>query len=898
MFYNKSKKEVLQTLNSNEKLGLTTKESTERLAKNGKNILESSEKKSMIKAFFNQFKDFMIYILIIAAIISGFLGEITDAAIIILVILLNAVIGVIQEAKAEHSLEALKQLSTPKALVKRDGTLSEISSEDIVIGDIVILDAGRYVPCDIRLLEDVNLKIDESALTGESEPVTKDSSLALDNENVPLGDRRNMAFMSTLVTYGRGVGIATSTGMNTEIGHIAEMIKENTDSTTPLQKKLAELGKFLGFAAIGICILIFIIGLFQKRPFLEIFMTSISLAVAAIPEGLPAIVTIVLALGVTKMSKENAIVKKLPAVETLGSVNIICSDKTGTLTQNKMTVTKFYCNEIYDTADKLDINDTVSKLLLEGNILCNDATFTDDTKTGDPTEIALLEIGYKYNIIKDELSILHPRVEEIPFDSDRKLMTTVNKYNDVYYSFTKGAIDNLLKICNKVLIKNTEVDLTDNLKETILNKATSMSSDALRVLGLAFKKIKSSNMTISTLESDLIFIGMVGMIDPPRTEVKDSINTATLAGIKTIMITGDHKDTAFAIGKDLGIADSINEAISGSELDKISDSELNKNIDNYRIFARVSPEHKVKIVKAFKSNGNIVSMTGDGVNDAPSLKAADIGVAMGITGTDVSKGAADIILLDDNFSTIVEAVKKGRSIFKNIKKSIIFLISCNLGEIVTILISILFNLPTPLRPIHLLWVNLITDSLPALSLGIDEEETDIMNEPPRNPNDSLFTGSITNLILNGILIGLLSISAFILGGAIHSNEIAYSLQHFDISGVILGFNHLNNTGNIYYPQTMAFIVLSVSQLVHSLNLRSDKKSIFQVGIFSNKYLILSIILGIVIQDIVTMVPFLASIFKVINLTSKDWLLVITLSITPLILNEIVKIFKRNKKRMR
>ena len=898
MFYNKSKKEVLQTLNSNEKLGLTTKESTERLAKNGKNILESSEKKSMIKAFFNQFKDFMIYILIIAAIISGFLGEITDAAIIILVILLNAVIGVIQEAKAEHSLEALKQLSTPKALVKRDGTLFEISSEDIVIGDIVILDAGRYVPCDIRLLEDVNLKIDESALTGESEPVTKDSSLVLDNENVPLGDRRNMAFMSTLVTYGRGVGIATSTGMNTEIGHIAEMIKENTDSTTPLQKKLAELGKFLGFAAIGICILIFIIGLFQKRPFLEIFMTSISLAVAAIPEGLPAIVTIVLALGVTKMSKENAIVKKLPAVETLGSVNIICSDKTGTLTQNKMTVTKFYCNEIYDTADKLDINDTVSKLLLEGNILCNDATFTDDTKTGDPTEIALLEIGYKYNIIKDELSILHPRVEEIPFDSDRKLMTTVNKYNDVYYSFTKGAIDNLLKICNKVLIKNTEVDLTDNLKETILNKATSMSSDALRVLGLAFKKIKSSNMTISTLESDLIFIGMVGMIDPPRTEVKDSINTATLAGIKTIMITGDHKDTAFAIGKDLGIADSINEAISGSELDKISDSELNKNIDNYRIFARVSPEHKVKIVKAFKSNGNIVSMTGDGVNDAPSLKAADIGVAMGITGTDVSKGAADIILLDDNFSTIVEAVKKGRSIFKNIKKSIIFLISCNLGEIVTILISILFNLPTPLRPIHLLWVNLITDSLPALSLGIDEEETDIMNEPPRNPNDSLFTGSITNLILNGILIGLLSISAFILGGAIHSNEIAYSLQHFDISGVILGFNHLNNTGNIYYPQTMAFIVLSVSQLVHSLNLRSDKKSIFQVGIFSNKYLILSIILGIVIQDIVTMVPFLASIFKVINLTSKDWLLVITLSITPLILNEIVKIFKRNKKRMR
>lgn len=894
MFYNKSKNEVLQTLASNEKLGLSKEESLKRLDKYGKNVLESSEKKSMIKAFLYQFKDFMIYILIAAAIISGFLGEITDAIIIILVILLNAIIGVIQESKAEQSLEALKELSTPKALVKRDGTISEISSDDIVIGDIIILDAGRYVPCDIRLLEDVNLKIDESALTGESEPVTKDSSLILDSEDVPLGDRRNMAFMSTLVTYGRGIGVATSTGMDTEIGHIAKMIKENTDSTTPLQKKLAELGKFLGFAAIGICILIFVIGIFQKRPFLEIFMTSISLAVAAIPEGLPAIVTIVLALGVTKMSKENAIVKKLPAVETLGSVNIICSDKTGTLTENKMTVTKFYCNEIYDRIDKLDIEDATSKLLVEGNMLCNDATFSENTKTGDPTEIALLEIGYKNNITKDELSVAYPRIEEIPFDSDRKLMTTVNKYGESYYSFTKGAIDNLLKICNKVLIRDTEVTLTENIKKDILEKAALMSSDALRVLGLAFKPLQSSNVVISTLESNLVFIGMFGMIDPPRIEVKDAINTATLAGIKTIMITGDHKDTAFAIGKDLGIATSINEAISGSELDKISEENFKNNINKYRIFARVSPEHKVKIVKAFKSNGNIVSMTGDGVNDAPSLKAADIGVAMGITGTDVSKGAADIILLDDNFSTIVEAVKKGRSIFKNIKKSIIFLISCNLGEIVTILISILFNLPTPLRAIHLLWVNLITDSLPALSLGIDKEEPDIMNEPPRNPNDSLFKGSVVNLTLNGILIGLLSISAFILGGAIHSNEIAHSLQHFDISGVISGFDNLNNTSNIYYPQTMAFIVLSVSQLVHSFDLRSDKKSIFQIGFFSNKYLIFSLLIGVLIQVIITIIPFLASTFKVVNLTMEDWLLVTIFSITPLIINEIVKLFKRNK----
>ncbi|WP_294360161.1 cation-translocating P-type ATPase, partial [uncultured Clostridium sp.] len=604
--------------------------------------------------------------------------------------------------------------------------------------------------------------------------------------------------------------------------------------------------------------------------------------------------TIVLALGVTKMSKENAIVKKLPAVETLGSVNIICSDKTGTLTENKMTVTKFYCNEIYDRIDKLDIEDATSKLLVEGNMLCNDATFSENTKTGDPTEIALLEIGYKNNITKDELSVAYPRIEEIPFDSDRKLMTTVNKYGESYYSFTKGAIDNLLKICNKVLIRDTEVTLTENIKRDILEKAALMSSDALRVLGLAFKPLQSYNVVISTLESNLVFIGMFGMIDPPRIEVKDAINTATLAGIKTIMITGDHKDTAFAIGKDLGIATSINEAISGSELDKISEENFKNNINKYRIFARVSPEHKVKIVKAFKSNGNIVSMTGDGVNDAPSLKAADIGVAMGITGTDVSKGAADIILLDDNFSTIVEAVKKGRSIFKNIKKSIIFLISCNLGEIVTILISILFNLPTPLRAIHLLWVNLITDSLPALSLGIDKEEPDIMNEPPRNPNDSLFKGSVVNLTLNGILIGLLSISAFILGGAIHSNEIAHSLQHFDISGVISGFDNLNNTSNIYYPQTMAFIVLSVSQLVHSFDLRSDKKSIFQIGFFSNKYLIFSLLIGVLIQVIITIIPFLASTFKVVNLTMEDWLLVTIFSITPLIINEIVKLFKRNK----
>ncbi|HJF36091.1 MAG TPA: HAD-IC family P-type ATPase, partial [Clostridium perfringens] len=712
MWYKKSKNEILQELDVDEKNGLSSTEALRRLEKYGKNKLETKKKKTLFKQFLSQLKDVMIYILIIAAIISAFLGEISDALIILLVIIINAVIGVIQESKAEKALDALKELSTPKALVKRDGSLKEILSEDIVPGDIVIIDAGRYIPGDLRLIDTANLKIEESAFTGESVPSEKDASFLPDKE-IPIGDQNNMAFMSTLATYGRGVGVVVGTGMNTEIGKIAKMIEQEENDETPLQKKLSELGKILGFLAVGICILIFIISFFQGRDLLEMFLTSISLAVAAIPEGLPAIVAIVLALGVQRMVKKNAIIRKLPAVETLGSVSIICSDKTGTLTQNKMTVTTVYTNDSYIKESEFNLNDNESKLLVDCMVLCNDATYSEKSQTGDPTEIALLESPFKLNILKEKLEKEFKRIDEIPFDSDRKLMTTVNLVDDKKARvFTKGALDSILSICNKISINGKLLDFTKEYKAKVLENSNIMSDKALRVLAFAYKDISKENIVLDSLEKDLVFIGMVGMIDPPRLEVKDSIKLCKSAGITPVMITGDHKNTAFAIANELGIAEDISQAITGHEIDKFKEEEFNEKIINYRVFARVSPEHKVKIVKAFKSHGNIVSMTGDGVNDAPSLKAADIGVAMGITGTDVSKGASDMILTDDNFSTIVSAVEEGRKIYLNIKKSIVFLLSCNLGEILTLFTAILLNWNSPLQPIHILWVNLITDSFP------------------------------------------------------------------------------------------------------------------------------------------------------------------------------------------
>ena len=868
MWYKKSKNEILQELDVDEKNGLSSTEALIRLEKYGKNKLETKKKKTLFKQFLSQLKDVMIYILIIAAIISAFLGEISDALIILLVIIINAVIGVIQESKAEKALDALKELSTPKALVKRDGSLKEILSEDIIPGDIVIIDAGRYIPGDLRLIDTANLKIEESAFTGESVPSEKDASFLPDKE-IPIGDQNNMAFMSTLATYGRGVGVVVGTGMNTEIGKIAKMIEQEENDETPLQKKLSELGKILGFLAVGICILIFIISFFQGRDLLEMFLTSISLAVAAIPEGLPAIVAIVLALGVQRMVKKNAIIRKLPAVETLGSVSIICSDKTGTLTQNKMTVTTVYTNDSYIKESEFNLNDNESKLLVDCMVLCNDATYSEKSQTGDPTEIALLESPFKLNILKEKLEKEFKRIDEIPFDSDRKLMTTVNLVDDKKARvFTKGALDSILSICNKISVNGKLVDFSKEYKAKVLENSNIMSDKALRVLAFAYKDISKENIVLDSLEKDLVFIGMVGMIDPPRLEVKDSIKLCKSAGITPVMITGDYKNTAFAIANELGIAEDISQAITGHEIDKFKEEEFNEKIINYRVFARVSPEHKVKIVKAFKSHGNIVSMTGDGVNDAPSLKAADIGVAMGITGTDVSKGASDMILTDDNFSTIVSAVEEGRKIYLNIKKSIVFLLSCNLGEILTLFTAILLNWNSPLQPIHILWVNLITDSFPALSLGVDKTKEDVMNNPPRNPKESIFVKSDkVQLIINGVLIGGITLFAFKLGERLYADSLIHA-------------------------QTMAFVVLSVSQLFLSLSLRSNTKSAFSLGLFSNKDLVYSILLGIFLPVILISISFIANIFKVTPLLLYDWIVVTLVSLIPFAINEILKLFRK------
>ncbi|MCY6371904.1 calcium-translocating P-type ATPase, PMCA-type [Clostridium ganghwense] len=870
MFYSKNIQDTLKDLNSDPLKGLSSEELEKRKKKFGDNKLASQKKQTLLQLFIAQINDVLIYILVAAAVISALVGETSDAIIIAVVIVLNAVIGIIQESKAEHSLEALKTLSTPKAIVKRDGELTEISSEDIVPGDIIIIDAGRYIPCDLRLIETANLKIEESALTGESVPVDKSSSLILEDKNIPLGDQKNMAFMSTLVSHGRGVGVAVATGMNTEIGKVASLLKESKKELTPLQKKLEQLGKILGIGALGVCAIIFIIGLLQKRDLFEMFLTAISLAVAAVPEGLPAIVTIVLALGVQRMIKENAIIRKLPAVETLGSVNIVCSDKTGTLTQNKMTVTKFFADKFLGNIEKLDINNLTHKLLIENLILCNDATYSENNKTGDPTEIALLDAGIKFNLFKDELEKIHSRINEVPFDSDRKLMTTVNKYNDEFYVMTKGAVDNLIKICDNIYLNGKVVPLTQEIKTSFLDAAASMSKEALRVLGAAYKKVSNAHVEIDNLENNLTLIGLVGMIDPPRLEVKDSIAECKKAGISTVMITGDHKATAFAIAKSLDITQDENETISGVDLDGISQEELNKKIDNLKVFARVSPEHKVKIVKAFKSKGNIVSMTGDGVNDAPSLKIADIGVAMGITGTDVAKGASDMILTDDNFSTIVSAIEEGRNIYNNIKKSILFLLSCNLGELIAIFIAILLGWSSPLRSIHILWINLVTDSLPALALGIDPKDKSVMDEKPRSPKENIFTGSVMYLALNALLIGALTLIAFQIGMTKYS-------------------------GSLMHAQTMAFMVMSISELVHSLNMRSKDKSIFKIGFFTNRALVISILLGILLQNIILFIPALRNVFKVYFLNAYDWMWIIILSLMPLLFNEISKLIKKKEK---
>lgn len=881
MWFSKSREEVLKEFDVDYYIGLSKHEVENRVEKYGENKLKGKPKKSVFILFLSQLQDMLIYVLLGATAITIAIGEYVDAIIILSVVILNALIGVFQEFKAEKAIEALQKMTTPKALVRRDGEVKEINSTELVPGDIIIIDAGRYIPADIRLLESANLQIEESALTGESVPTDKNAKDIHADPKTPLGDMSNMAFMSTLATYGRGEGVVVATAMDTEIGKIAKILDQDENEMTPLQKRLDELGKILGYLAIGICALIFIIALFQKRDLFEMFLTAISLAVAAIPEGLAAIVAIVLALGVTKMSKINAIVKKLPAVETLGCVNIICSDKTGTLTQNKMTVVKTYTlnnfNEIPHKKDNHTLdNDTLE--LIRSFVLCSDATYENGEGTGDPTEIALVVLGDKYNILKSELNIKNKRMSENPFDSDRKLMSTLNVEASSYKVHTKGAIDNLLKISNKALVDGKVVPLSKEIKAQFIKAAEDMSDAALRVLGVAYKDADDI-LNPEDMEKDLTLIGLVGMIDPPRMEVKDSIKEAKTAGITPIMITGDHKNTAVAIAKELGIASSIEQSLTGAEIDQLTDEEFSRDIKKYRVFARVSPEHKVKIVRAFKAQDNIVSMTGDGVNDAPSLKYADIGVAMGITGTDVSKGASDMILTDDNFTTIVHAIEEGRNIYNNIKKSVIFLLSCNLGEVISIFASILFFWPIPLLPTQILWINLITDTLPAIALGVDPGDKDVMKRKPRNPKESFFSqGAGVRAVIGGTLIGILTLLAFYFG----LREYGYTMSSANIPDEVLK-----------YARTMAFIVLATSQLFYSFTMRNSLKSIFKVGLFTNRFLVVGFIIGFILQVIVVSTP-LSNAFNMVNLTFKDWDIVIVLSLVPLIINEIIKKIKSIK----
>lgn len=856
MWHTKNIKEIEKELRTNIKTGLGDKDVQIRQDEFGKNKIEEGKKESLLVKFLNQFKDFMIIILIIAAIISAVVsylegtGDYFDSIIIIAIVVFNGIMGLIQEAKAEKSIEALKKMSAPVAKVRRNGKVLTVNGEDIVPGDIVLLETGCYVPADIRLINTYNLKVEESSLTGETESVEKDENAVFNDQKIPLGDMKNMAFAGTAVVNGHAEGIVTNIGMNTEVGKIASMIITNESPTTPIQKKLEEVGKVLGIACIAICALIFVIGVIKKISAVEMFMTSVGLAVAAIPEGLPAIVTIILSIAVTKMAKRNAIIRKLPAVETLGSSKVICSDKTGTLTENNMKVV-----EIIGDKNKI----------LEYGALCCNCEINGGVVEGEPTEVAIVK-----EAVKEKQNKVLPRICEIPFDSNRKLMTTVNELeNGKYRIITKGAPEILLGICDYYEENNTVHDMNSTFLSKIKNKNEKMAEKALRVLGVAYLDVDIMPKEISPdfLEKGLIFVGLIGMIDPPRKGVKEAVLACRRAGIKTVMITGDHITTAKAIAKDLEILRGRELAITGQELDKIPDSKLEKDIMNYSVFARVTPEHKVRIVKAFQKTGAVVAMTGDGVNDAPALKKSDIGIAMGRKGTDVAKNAADMILNDDNFVTIVDAVKQGRNIFDNIKKAIHFLIATNIGEIVTIFVGLLLGVKSPLLAIQLLWVNLVTDSLPAIALGLEPPEKNIMNRPPRDAKKSIFAdGLMGKIVVEGFMIGMFTILAFFIGNKYYGIEVA---------------------------RTMAFISLGMLELIHSFNVKSEE-SIFKVGLFENKYLLGAFVLGTVLQLGIIFVPSLAEVFKLTQLNTTQWLITIAISIAPIIIVEIQKKFNELK----
>ncbi len=868
LFHNKTKEEVLTHFSADEVNGLSSEQANTLKAKHGENKLKEKKKKTMLERFLEQFKDVMILILLAAAAISFIVAivernpkEFFEPALILLIVILNAVMGVMQESKAEKALDALKNLSAPHARVIRDGEEKIIDAKDLVPGDIIKLEAGDFVPADAYLLKSASLKCEESALTGESVPAEKDSNAEI-KEDAPLGDRANMVFSGCSVTYGTATAVVTATGMDTEMGKIANLLDAEEETTTPLQQKLAQLGKYLGIVAIAACAVIFVVGILNDIPVMEIFMTAVSLAVSAIPEGLPAIVTIVLSIGVQRMVKKNALIRRLPAVETLGSASIICSDKTGTLTQNKMTLVKAYVDGIENIEDITDnVTEPTKNLLLMGTLCCDGSVVFDNGEEkhiGDPTETAIVLAAHKNGMIKDEITGKYPRLAEIPFDSDRKLMTTVNNFDGKNVVIVKGAFDVMASRC-----------IAGDL-ETAKAITELMSSDALRVLAVGYKIINKlpDEITSESLESDLTFLGLVGMIDPPRPEAKDAVAVCRKAGIKPVMITGDHVVTASAIAKELGILEDGDKAITGAELDAMTDSELDEVVSEISVYARVSPENKIRIVKAWQRRGQVVSMTGDGVNDAPALKAADIGCAMGITGTDVAKGAADMTLTDDNFATIVDAVREGRGIYANIKKVVGFLLGTNIGEVLTVFFAMILWHKTPLLSMQLLWINLVTDSLPAIALGMEEVEADVMDRKPKPKTEGIFAHGLgIRVVLQGCMFALLTLIGFKLGE--------------------------NVTGTLIGGQTMAFIILALSQVVQSFNMRSEH-SLFEIGIFTNKKLNGAATISILLVLLVIFTP-LRFAFEIALLPAWLYLIALVLVLVPFVVMEAAKRLKLIKK---
>ncbi|MEY8356286.1 calcium-translocating P-type ATPase, PMCA-type [Lachnospiraceae bacterium 54-53] len=891
-FFSKDILESVKELNTDIHQGLSEQEAKKRLETNGHNKLQGAKEKTMLQLFAEQFKDFLVIILIIAAIVSMVVGimeneGIFDSIVIIAIVIINAIIGVSQETKASNALKALKEMSSPQAKVIRNGNIVKTPSDELVTGDVVILDAGDYIPADVRLIESFNLKIDESALTGESVPVEKDCDKIL-QEDSPLGDRVNSAYMGTVVTYGRGKGVVCATGMDTQMGNIAAMLNESEEETTPLQKKLDSLGKILGIVCIAVCAAIFVLGIIQGDELMEIFMVSVSLAVAAIPEGLTVVVTVILAMGMQRMVKSHAITKKLSAVETLGSTTVICSDKTGTLTQNKMTVVKVFDYEkAYDvtgTGYNKEGSITVEEggrltsninELIRGAVLCNDSIYDIEKSQiiGDPTEGAMLVLGEKIGFNKDKLNEEYKRVQEIPFDSDRKLMSTFNEKDGTITVYTKGAPDEILKRCTNIYKDGEVSEITEADRKKILDANSGFAKNALRVLGVACKPVENLE-GFDKQENGLTYLGLMCMIDPPREEVKPAVNECKRAGIRVKMITGDHKITASAIATDLGIMSPGEEALEGAEIQLLSDEELREKVKTVNVFARVSPEHKVRLVSACKANGEIVAMTGDGVNDAPSLKRADIGVAMGITGTDVSKEAADMILTDDNFVSIVKAVEEGRTIYNNIRKVVGYLLSCNIGEILLIFLAMLFNLPVPLMPIHLLSINLITDAFPAFALGMEEKEPGIMNQKPRDPNESIIDKKMRVAVgMQSVFLGFGALAAFYIG---HINY---------------GSTEAGET----ISRTMCFVALILGELFRAYSNRSETRSIFGMKLLSNSFLNKCVIASFVFLVVVVYVPFLNTIFETVPLNLTQLSEAIGFAVIPTLGGEIAKIVTKRMK---